>query len=103
MTTHLRNKNMPTKTKLPEGFIYPPCQVCGLPTPTHTKNGLKLTHKRRLDMKTCGSGDCFGVLVAARRIENKQYSNKKRAKVILPVVLNLSDIAYNKFLYAGKV
>tara|TARA_R110000772_G_scaffold19745_5_gene55018 strand:+ start:6329 stop:6493 length:165 start_codon:yes stop_codon:yes gene_type:complete len=54
-------------------------------------------------MKTCGSGDCFGVLVAARRIENKQYSNKKRAKVILPVVLNLSDIAYNKFLYAGRV
>lgn len=95
---------MPKKLILPAGFIYPLCQVCGAETPTHSKKGAKLTHKRRLDMKTCGSGECFGSLVSAQRkaAAKKNTEGRVRLKVVLPVLVNPIDIIYNKFLYAGR-
>ena len=80
-------------------FNYPPCQVCGKPTPTHTKRGKRITHSRRMQTLTCGSAACHGEMIVRSR-EVKAAERCVGQKVVFrrkPPALTAQDKGFDMF------
>jgi hypothetical protein len=88
--------------RIPKDHVFPPCEVCGLPTPTKNKYGDVLPASGRAKLKTCGSKDCHGEMLARANEARRLLMSKVKAPMPKPAVLtDPVAIAYRSFNLRG--